>query len=892
MMRRMIRPTVTLVRLVPLSLALLAACGGGTTSTADAVDTSDTAQLQDTAADAPDGADTSQPASTVYARLAETAADLVGGPVPFGQVGHDWLIGNSRVRFMIQDKGISTVFHLYGGSLIGADLVRPTGEADASVLRELFAVVDFRVVNPDTVAVVKDGSDGEAAILRVSGTLASSKIIDILDLIAGTAPVDVAVEYEVRKDEPFVRMRTIISNPTDGNLQVSGVGDFLVAGKQLQLFAPGLGFAVSGGVGGVDYLASRGDTVNYGYAVLGGSGFSAPVAEGSGTFALLAAGLDIAAGEAVTLERLFIVGDGALASVVDPIDALLGTPVGTVRGTVRDGAGQAVAGVWVSALPVPASGTPKLTRNQARTATDGSYSLSVPPGSYQLIASGGERRPSEPIAVTVTANVASEVTLVLEPPVTLTVSATGDGPQPTAGGLPVKVALLPRGPDVVDGRLGDLSRVGGRELQWLGPERSTVAVAPGRYDVAISHGPEYDVAIYEDLDLTADTTLTPQLTRKVVATGWLGCDFHQHTIGSLDASTLFADRVREDLAEGLACFTTSEHDNIVDLAPLIAAMGASDAIHSVISDEISVNGVGHFNAYPLPLDDADRYALTGVKLWADLGIDELFARLRDLQGERVLQINHPRANNLKGYFANLEFDPWALTTAVSHIPADWDALEVNDRIGQPSDYTPAGWQALRQRGSEQIPVMADWFGLLNSGRASCGVANSDCHDPGDGCGWPRTYLRAGDDPATLTDDDIVHAVKGQHAMGSRGIFLAVTADGVARMGHDEVVDGASPVALRVVAQAPAWVSVTQIELYANGVFVASRPAVAPTDGGTTWVDTTFDLSPARDTWYVVVARGPQPAQPVFDGGAFAFTNPVYVDVDGGGFAAPGPVPEP
>ncbi|PKN56864.1 MAG: hypothetical protein CVU56_13845 [Deltaproteobacteria bacterium HGW-Deltaproteobacteria-14] len=796
------------------------------------------------------------------------------------------------MRFMVQDKGISTVFHLYGGSLLGADLARPDGEADASVLRELFTVVDFRVVDPDSVTVVADGSDGEAAILRVSGGLAPSKIIDVLDLIAGTAPVAVDVEYELRADEPFLRMRTIIHNPTDASVQVGGVGDFLIAGKQVTLFAPGVGFTINGGIGGVDYLASRGDQVSYGYVVLGGEGLTAPVAENSGTFAMLAPSLDVPAGGTVSLERLFLIGDGSLASVVDVADALLETPVGRLRGTVKDPAGEPIAGALVTALPVPASGVPKLARNQARTGPDGTWSLGVPAGDYHVIASGGERRPSAPAPVTVVAGGDDAVALELTPPTTLTVAATGDGPQPSAGTFPVKVMLRPLGEDVVDARLGDLGRPSGRILTWLGPERDTVVVAPGRYDVTISHGPQYDLVTYEDVDLTADTTLTPTFSRTVAATGWLGCDFHQHTIGSLDAATLFPDRVRENLAEGLGCFATTEHDNVIDLGPLVAALGAADAVHSVVSDEVSVNGIGHFNAYPLPLDPTDPYALTGVKLFADLGIPELFARLRALDGERVLQINHPRSDNLKGYFANLQLDPWALTTAERPVPADWDALEINAELGDPSDYTPAGWQALRTRATDAVPVMADWFGLLNSGRAVCGVANSDCHDPGDGCGWPRTYLRAGDDPALLTDDDIVHAVKGQHAVGSRGIWLTVTANGEARMGHDELVDGASAVALRAVAEAPAWVTVTQVELYANGVFVESRAATPPAAGETTWLDTTFDLTPTRDTWYVVVARGPSPSQPVFGGGAFAFTNPVYVDVDGSGFTAPGPVPAP
>ena len=40
---------------------------------------------------------------------------------------------------------------------------------------------------------------------------------------------------------------------------------------------------------------------------------------------------------------------------------------------------------------------------------------------------------------------------------------------------------------------------------------------------------------------------------------------------------------------------------------------------------------------------------------------------------------------------------------------------------------------------------------------------------------------------------------------------------------------------------------------------------------------------------VVLVRGPSEGSPVFDGFTYAFTNPIYVDVDGGGFTPPGPV---
>jgi len=57
---------------------------------------------------------------------------------------------------------------------------------------------------------------------------------------------------------------------------------------------------------------------------------------------------------------------------------------------------------------------------------------------------------------------------------------------------------------------------------------------------------------------------------------------------------------------------------------------------------------------------------------------------------------------------------------------------------------------------------------------------------------------------------------------------------------------------------------------------------------------TFEVSPDTDSFYVVVvdAKTSQSMHPVNWGSstAFAYTNPVFVDVDGGGFDPPGAIP--
>ena len=48
-------------------------------------------------------------------------------------------------------------------------------------------------------------------------------------------------------------------------------------------------------------------------------------------------------------------------------------------------------------------------------------------------------------------------------------------------------------------------------------------------------------------------------------------------------------------------------------------------------------------------------------------------------------------------------------------------------------------------------------------------------------------------------------------------------------------------------------------------------------------DVDIQLYPTVDTWYVFVVRGAGNMAPVNGGGVFAYSNALYVDVDGGGF---------
>ena len=107
--------------------------------------------------------------------------------------------------------------------------------------------------------------------------------------------------------------------------------------------------------------------------------------------------------------------------------------------------------------------------------------------------------------------------------------------------------------------------------------------------------------------------------------------------------------------------------------------------------------------------------------------------------------------------------------------------------------------------------------------------------------------------------------------------------------------------LRVQVQAACWIPVEEVRVFANGVLVMRIPLTSPCPPVMRF-DVTLPFHPTRDTYYVVEAgqdMGPDAiGEPPLPQGAIsvieplvrtlAFTNPVFVDVDGNGvFDPPG-----
>jgi hypothetical protein len=817
-------------------------------------------------------------------------AELIGGPAAYGRVGQVWKLYNTRARFLVQDTGVATGLDVYGGNLIDADLVRDgsDGTNGSDLFRETFPIVAFRVPKAQRVELVSDGRNGGAAIVRVHAVDAPSGILPILDDLAAAANVDITTDYVLDPDVPWLKIVTTAHGQKGGFTNLA-IGDFLSFGKGLQLFTPERGF--SDAMGTAAFLAGLSDRTSYAY-VYPKADVSYPIVDASGTAGLLGQ-LSAPSGQSASFERYLVIGSGDHASVAGNCWKLRGVTTMPIGGTVHDASGAPAAGASVVVMP---NGSHQAI-TQAWTDADGKWSAQLPAGDYvaTAVAVGHPRGTPVPVVLggttDLTIGALGQVRITVDAPAKASFAGSNvEAPDPAYGSLP-----------------GESEAFGLHRAVNLLPGTTMVPLKPGTYTMTVSRGVEYERVVQT---ITTDADVSVQLVRSVDTTGWVSGDFHQHTIGSIDSGVSPRDRVIENLAEGVEVPISSDHDNAIDFLAEIQSLGMTDWATSLVGNEISVNAIGHFNAYPIAVDPADPFAKVGAKYWVNKTIPDLVAQVRTEPEPTIFHISHPRSGSFKGYFNYIKWDPISgqATETGQSLPPDFDAIEVNESIGTTADFLPdadAMIQQMAQTASPgsgtSIPVMRDWFALLNMGRPVAALGNSDTHNRNGGTGYPRNFLYVGtDDPKQVDSRAIVNAVRAQKVVVSQGPFVTVTIDGALRMGLADPVDvqgrAASGVPLHARVQAPSWVVPQTIEVYANG-----RPLPLAQTGPTTFTEDAAGTSaqsiaagaydivvkPQRDTWYVVVVRGSGDLMPVNSRNVLGYTNPIYLDVNGGGFEPPG-----
>jgi len=776
------------------------------------------------------------------------------GPNAIGKAG-DWVIENDEVVFVIDQLGSSAGFAESGGNVVDAADAR-TREDELGQMFTDFGTFPRQGVYQSLRPFKND--DGSAGI-RVSG----------YELYEGALKVETT--YTLRPNDRALLLETTLQN--GGPTEITGIalGDAVQWGGA-EKFAPGKSLGFRGPSKG-PYVGGVGRRASYALAPTEGE-FDA-VSGGSWTDTK-AKEVSIQPGASVSFARVLLVGPRPdTAGIVSELAKMSGSAVGVVRISLADAAGKPVAPeAGMKAIVSSESGAPLMSL----VATAKGFEGEVPPGKYTLTysSSAGRRGIGGPVAV----HVASE----REAHAVLSVSDAArifGQCEDTAGAIPCKVTIEgEEGTKTPD--FGSAHVAGGAKNKITTHDGAfDVAVAPGKYRVTLSHGPETALVTYiETATAHQRVGRTSKLTRVVDTAGYVSTDFHQHTMLGADAPVSTRDRVISNAAENVEVAVSTEHNVVVDLQPIVEELGLQKVLVHLPGDEITTDANrhpwGHANIIPLDVDSAK--ARGGAPSVSGKTAHELFEEVRKIQEPHILQVNHPRAG-ITGYFDQMGFDSkTGVGLKVGYDPG-FDAIEV--------------WNGRDPNARER--VFADYLALLRTSHPVTPTADTDTHGiVGQEPGLPRTYVRVEKDDSLDKWDEARTAdlVKGvnlrRDVVLTNGPFLRVSANGAPIGGIAK--PKAKKVSVVVHVECAPWVEVKTIKVVRASLPeapIVKALAMKANASGAVIADVTLSLDSKGDDAFVVVVEGDKPMTPVFDGDAkeiapFAMSGAIWIDADGDG----------
>lgn len=569
------------------------------------------------------------------------------------------------------------------------------------------------------------------------------------------------------------------------------------------------------------------------------------------------------------------------------------------------------------------------------TDNEGLATTQLPPGTYSVSAAQEGRLPgpSNPVTITVGQQSESHIVLGEAHQLHLTVSDTSQLPIP--GKVTVfcaeqhcpfdkqtyrQYAVLEQA-DFGAAAIGYVP-VGGQ---------LDVTLPPGKYEVVVSRGPEFSTwpeswpTAGFPVDLTAaDAHVHATLGRIVDTTGWMSADLHVHAVSSNDSAIGNALRAANFLAEGVDVLVSTDHDVIADFAPTVRDLGAEHVIATMVGEEITTFSHGHFNAFPLTKDpsvpNGGAIDHAGGEAFPTLRMPELTALVKEKHPHAVVQLNHPRGSS--GVFSLLRVDTDTLATHGApedfNMAADPTSSTENTKLlGDTFDAVESANGPL-----PSYAVLNDWMTLLSRGTVRTTTGVSDSHQAySDNGGYSRTWVNTGaDTPQRFDAVAFADALRRHQAFVSNGPLLHVTAQrldsrgepqgDVASMGDTLSVPAGQTMRLTVDVQGQEWMQIDRIELYSHAPgreafdgepnkewpegrilqkhdIDFANEAKEPVPGTSLrrlHLVRTFEVTPQRDTWFVVMVRGnaERTMKPLHVAPPIAYSNAILVDADGSG----------
>jgi hypothetical protein len=768
---------------------------------------------------------------------------------------NDWVLSNERIRVCIADERSVGQMTFTGGHIIDMERV---GEPGNDRLDLFVPSNGIAPLTADEITLLRDGSDGGAAVLRVRGVNLVLKLIAgvIGDIGAGSA-IEAETEYRLAPGSEYLEVVTWIRSGTSGGAQVQA-GDILLPGDGTTPWFGSLGIEPPTGSVPLDFYAAVADNRSYGVYAPGMSvlPFDASLLAAPINPVTYARGV-VRAAEVAAVRRYVTVGSGDTESLRDALADVAPRPAG-------------VAPVVLHADPV---GSWQNARWEIRSA-DASIAI------VRLDGAGDA-----------TAKLQPGVSYVAKPldwigpdaPEVSFVAGTErvDLPSPGVGLLSVTVTA---GPDAAPSPARVLFDGPLRVERFVERGAVTVPLLPGSYEVEVSRGEEWSSETRTvEVAAGAEASTAVSLVRTWETPNWASGDFHQHSAPSIDSDVAVTERIRTNLAAGVDFIAPSDHDMIADFAGTVEQMGVDDLLHVIQGLEISP-AFGHMNAFPMAFDPS---LTAGGAVQLATRVDRRRARQLNVNdmidqalahGAEVIQINHPR--DTLPMFTSAGYDP---LTGPAAVPANkWpkriDSIEI---YNDPRNV---------------CIVMRDWFSLLSRGFRVTGVGNSDTHSTEAPAGFPRNYLHVADDsPTGLTDQAITDAIRAGRVTVSGAAMIAYT-DGTLP-GDTVVLESGRPLVLPTRVTSTAWSAIDELVVFVNGREVQRVSLVdAPIESLVDW-DDSISVSIERDSYVMILGTSSLIMDRVTQGRRpFAFINPVYVDVGGDGWtppgvAGPGDVPE-
>ncbi len=802
------------------------------------------------------------------------AGDVVQGAHGRQQIEvGDFVLANDKVAFVIEDKDISDGYGRFGGEVIAADRVgedgRPLG---LSYFLETLQLTSLDQINPTSISVTNDGSDGAAAVVRVTGPLEG--IPFLVETFGGALPPQynglvAAYDYVLEPGSEKLDVRFGFINATayaidtgvsfDGSWNLWG----FFQGSQNQLFMPGLGFAEPAGE--ADFAGFDNDSLPFAYTGPAGG----PIA-----FAGISlGGFNVFNGEGQQVEpcslsmvddHSIVVGEpgGGIDGLGEAVRRATGKPAWReITGTVKDAAATPIAGAYVHVLSDSGS-------YLSRTKTDatGAFTVHAPDASVTLVPQMRGYPASDGLDVSSSAATAD---LSFGENGFIHVVATE---AVTNVAIPVRVQIIPTEPQPeTPAAYGDEDEADGRLWQDFAITGDTLLpVPPGNHRVIVSRGYEWELSD-QTVDVVAGATveLPVSLVHSVATIGALSADFHIHSMYSADSSDPVRKKVKSALADGLDVPVSSEHEWIISFQPYIEELGMTDWAYGPPGSELTTFTFGHFGLVGVdPLTDTVN---NGAFDWLGKSAQEIFDGVHARPEQPALIVNHPRADSaIQAYFTKTKFDR---ETGSSDDPLwsdHFDAIEVFNGSESGGNFEQ----------NRDGPV-ADWFSLLNhSDKKFWAVGSSDSHAVRTApVGYPRSFMFVGyDTPATATAQDVRDSIVNGRITVGGGLFMTVSGPGGATPGDTIAKTATADFTVNVAC--PSWVQADTLEIIVNGETVGTE-ALLPVGAGPGKAfsnQVTVTLPAGNRAWVLFHAKGTGDLAPLHPGKVpFAVSNPVFFE---------------